>query len=43
MNAFLLATVCTSAKIQTVDIDVAVMISSKWTLQIPKVVFVSDF
>ena len=43
MNAFLSATVCTSVKIQTVDIDVAVMISSKWTLQIPKIVFVSDF
>lgn len=39
MNAFLSATVCTSVKIQTVDIDVAVMISSKWTLQIPKIVF----
>ena len=43
MNAFLSATVCTSVKIQMVDTDVAVMISSKWTLQIPKTVYVSDF
>ena len=43
MNAFLSATVCTSVKILTVDTAVAVTISSKWTLRIPKTVYVSEF